>query len=58
MHGVYRPTKEPLEGHSRYEKVKNLNQGSYGFVQVRAPLTLFQWTSIRGILSTVFVSIV
>ena len=39
MQRVYRPTKEPLDGHPRYEKIKNLNQGSYGFVQVRAPVT-------------------
>ena len=27
----------PLEGHPRYEMIQNLNEGSYGFVQVRFP---------------------
>jgi serine/threonine-protein kinase SRK2 len=26
--------REPLEGHHRYTKVKDLNKGSYGFVQL------------------------
>lgn len=24
----------PLEGHERYQMIRNLNEGSYGFVQV------------------------
>lgn len=25
---------EPLEGHARYEKIKDLNSGTFGFVQL------------------------
>ena len=28
------PKQDPLKGHAYYTKVKDLNKGSYGFVQV------------------------
>lgn len=34
MHGAQEPDVEPLADHTRYEKIKSLNKGSYGFVQV------------------------
>ena len=33
--GAHEPGPGPLAGHHKYQYIKDLNKGSYGFVQVR-----------------------
>lgn len=39
MSAIQPPTEDPLEGHYRYETVKYLSSGSYGFVVLAKDLT-------------------
>jgi serine/threonine-protein kinase SRK2 len=34
MQGADHAPSEPLEGNEKYEKVRDINRGSYGFVQL------------------------